>query len=524
MTAPGVICAAVLLGCILLRAVRERHLHASMRELFSAATKDGSLKALPAVLIIFYLFFPTVSSLVFQALPSSCDEPFQSASGVEYSFLTADFEIDCNDLSAYSSVLTLAGIGFCLYTVGVPVLYGLLLRRVRHTLIAHRSTPLSEALTFLHRDYEPQYYYWEIVELGRKLFLVGFAAQIRKGSLLQIFVASCVCLVYFMFKQLLSPYKLIEDDYFAVAIESTLTVCFIFALLLKMNELTAAVVLSMEQTQKFQINLFGLGVGLLFCVLIGLALLALVSIQQVTAAARGTQLLPQATPVSVPCLTRARCERQCPSSGSNSRTRRRCSSCHSACTGTSSSHSAHASEHQNPSARPKTGAPVCVLATVSGAPDKTSARPSSDSSALCCRVRQPTSNHCCSKNQKTNYTCPTVADASIFLDVDDLKEIGALEQYVEESSVIMIFVSKGYFTSRSASRAASNPAEADQRMMPLTLSGPQMEQTACASCATPCRRGSRSRQCTIRCEAVPLLRPSRQMSAPLSFTPSTTST
>ena len=84
-----------------------------------------------------------------------------------------------------------------------------------------------------------------------------------------------------------------------------------------------------------------------------------------------------------------------------------------------------------------------------------------------------------------------MADASIFLDVDDLKEIGALEQYVEESSVIMIFVSKGYFTSRSASRAASNPAEADQRMMPLTLSGPQMEQTACASCATRCRRGSR---------------------------------
>ena len=346
MTAPGVICAAVLLGCTLRRAVRERHLYASMRELFSAAIKDGSLKALPAVLIIFYLFFPTVSTLVFQAL--DCDEPFQSASGVTYSFLTADFEIDCNDLSAYSSVLTLAGIGFCLYTVGVPVLYGLLLRRVRYTLIAHRSTPLSEALTFLHRDYEPQYYYWEVVELGRKLFLVGFAAQIRKGSLLQIFVASCVCLVYFMFKQLMSPYKLIEDDYFAVAIESTMTVCFIFALLLKMNELTAAVVLSMEQTQKFQINLFGLGVGLLFCVLIGLTLLAVVSIQQVTAAARGKQLQPQAAPVSVPCLTRARCERQCPSSGSNSRTRRRCSSCHSACTGTSSSHSAHALEHQNP--------------------------------------------------------------------------------------------------------------------------------------------------------------------------------
>ena len=302
MTAPGVICAAVLLGCILLRAVRARHQHASMRQLLGAAFKDGSLTALPVVLIIFFLFFPTVSSLVFQA--RDCDEPFQSASGATYSYLTADFEIDCNDPNAYFPVQMLAGIGFCLYTVGIPVLYGVLLRRVRHTLIAHRSTPLSDALNFLHRDYEPQYYYWEIVELGRKLFLVGFAAEIKKGSLLQIFAASCFCLVYFMFKQLLSPYKLMDDDYFAVAIESTLTICFNFALLLKINELTVAVgadganVLSMEQEQRFQIDLFGVGVGLLICVLIGLVLLAVVSIQQVTAAARGT-LLP--APNGSPC-------------------------------------------------------------------------------------------------------------------------------------------------------------------------------------------------------------------------------
>ena len=33
---------------------------------------------------------------------------------------------------------------------------------------------------------------------------------------------------------------------------------------------------------------------------------------------------------------------------------------------------------------------------------------------------------------------------SIFLDVDDLQDIGALEEYVDASAVIMIFVSKGY--------------------------------------------------------------------------------
>ena len=39
--------------------------------------------------------------------------------------------------------------------------------------------------------------------------------------------------------------------------------------------------------------------------------------------------------------------------------------------------------------------------------------------------------------------------ASVFLDVDDLKSIDALEQYISGSAVFMIFVSKGYFLSKS---------------------------------------------------------------------------
>merc|ERR1719267_91075 len=43
---------------------------------------------------------------------------------------------------------------------------------------------------------------------------------------------------------------------------------------------------------------------------------------------------------------------------------------------------------------------------------------------------------------------------SIFLDVDDLESIDALEQYVDQTAVIMIFVSKGYFKSGNCLREA----------------------------------------------------------------------
>ena len=43
---------------------------------------------------------------------------------------------------------------------------------------------------------------------------------------------------------------------------------------------------------------------------------------------------------------------------------------------------------------------------------------------------------------------------SVFLDVDDLKSIDALEEYVDATAIIMIFVSKGYFKSKNCLREA----------------------------------------------------------------------
>ena len=60
-------------------------------------------------------------------------------------------------------------------------------------------------------------------------------------------------------------------------------------------------------------------------------------------------------------------------------------------------------------------------------------------------------DQCATIKRQLNILLPGV---SIFLDVDDLKDIGALEEYVEATSIIMIFVSKGYFGSKNCLREA----------------------------------------------------------------------
>ena len=62
--------------------------------------------------------------------------------------------------------------------------------------------------------------------------------------------------------------------------------------------------------------------------------------------------------------------------------------------------------------------------------------------------------------------CLLMPGVSIFLDVDDLEDIGALEEYVDASAVIMIFVSKGYFKSGNCLREARATV---QKAKPITL-------------------------------------------------------
>ena len=71
----------------------------------------------------------------------------------------------------------------------------LLLRAARDAIQLQRPTVLSRALAFLHRDLEPRCYLWEVAEIFKKLFLVGFAVLVQPGKTLQLVLGFLFCLV-----------------------------------------------------------------------------------------------------------------------------------------------------------------------------------------------------------------------------------------------------------------------------------------------------------------------------------------
>lgn len=107
-----------------------------------------------------------VSSAAFRAF--SC-ERFDN--GRE--FLRADYALECSTAThvskEYDSVKNLAWLGILLYPVGISLVHALLFRRARRSILQDRPTPLSEALGFLVRDFEPGYFWWELLEAWKKL-------------------------------------------------------------------------------------------------------------------------------------------------------------------------------------------------------------------------------------------------------------------------------------------------------------------------------------------------------------------
>ena len=125
-----------------------------------ASLKAGLIRALPYLLYLAFYAFPLVSSRAFQAF--DCEEFDDSTR-----FLRVDYSIDCNNVE-YGRIFFLAWVAIAVYPVCIPLLYLTLLLTARKAILTEHPTDLSRRLTFLHQDYAPSMYWWEMVEISKK--------------------------------------------------------------------------------------------------------------------------------------------------------------------------------------------------------------------------------------------------------------------------------------------------------------------------------------------------------------------
>lgn len=123
-------------------------------------------------------------------------------------YLYEDMTVQCYD-DQWLTRLPLSLLAVLLYPVGVPVFFFSILYRNRGRL---NQDGILARYGDLYSCYKPEYFYYEIVEMSRKLLLTGIVIYIKPGTGLQLLVAVCISCIFLMLHTDKKPFKNEEDN------------------------------------------------------------------------------------------------------------------------------------------------------------------------------------------------------------------------------------------------------------------------------------------------------------------------
>eukprot|EP01045_Picozoa_sp_COSAG04_P022639 COSAG04_NODE_2589_length_3889_cov_14.873119_1_plen_372_part_10 len=98
---------------------------------------------------------------------------------------------------------------------------------------AIRDVSTGREYSFLVNAYKSRYFYWEGVDMLRKLMLVGMLVIAGRGSAAQLFLAVCLSCAALVLQIYLQPYKHWEDNVFKALVEVHIFLVMTVSLVLK---------------------------------------------------------------------------------------------------------------------------------------------------------------------------------------------------------------------------------------------------------------------------------------------------
>lgn len=179
--------------------------------------------------------YAIISVVIFMLYPGVCQTAFAALRcrdlGEGVSTLEADYNVDCSS-SDYLIFRFFAIFTIIMIPVGIPVGAFLILRRHEEKILAQDRDTLREFQTLVG-DYEPQYYYWECVELGRKLALAGFIMFVAPGGPSQIAIAMSITFFFFALSMRCTPFAHPAHDTVKALSEVSVFIVLLSVLLMK---------------------------------------------------------------------------------------------------------------------------------------------------------------------------------------------------------------------------------------------------------------------------------------------------
>ena len=179
----------------------------------------------PIALFIGFCSFAPISTFIFQVFDCRSFE-LDSQAGISQRYMHADLQIRCNDRyggyasEEYSNLLGTAVGLILLWPVGFTIVCIALLVASRRNagVTLERRTRLSHAARFIYQEYQPTIFWWEVLEIVRRLFLTSFVLGIpEEHALMRLVAGTLTCILYSCLLMLVRPYKRPSDNYIAIS-------------------------------------------------------------------------------------------------------------------------------------------------------------------------------------------------------------------------------------------------------------------------------------------------------------------
>ena len=181
------------------------------------------------IVLIILLIFPGLSTRLFSVF--KC----QSFPGIEgsISLLVADYSVNCNE-AEYHMFAAVATVFVFVYIAGIPLVMFLLLwknKKHLHNVDSDKHLLVKNALGDLYMQYEPEYWWFELMVLLNKTIMCGGLVVLSPGSPSQVFCGVLFMMFHLLLVLKLSPFLHDSEDTSSIAASLGLTLIYIGALM-----------------------------------------------------------------------------------------------------------------------------------------------------------------------------------------------------------------------------------------------------------------------------------------------------
>ena len=205
---------------------------------FKFTTKESRSAAMFNVAFLtVYTFYTNISTSIFQLF--KC-HPIEG----RY-YLVADYTVKCWEDEWYP-FMGIAIAGIFLYTIGIPLFLFYKLYNSRDVLHSDNLPPERHAehamaqkqLGSVYGDYSNDAYYFDLIDLFRRIVLTGALVLVGEGGGAQIFLGSIICLIWLTLVVAKRPYGAFWDNTMSAVLSFQLLLVTLIGMALTINQKT----------------------------------------------------------------------------------------------------------------------------------------------------------------------------------------------------------------------------------------------------------------------------------------------